>query len=160
MRSVAQRDHGDAVAALVGLARAPALDRGVTLHALADRRAQRTGAVTVHDEHDVVVLPSFTEGFPQVVLEAMVRGLAVVCTAVGGIPRVIRDGESGLLIPAGNAEALASALRRVLTDMELRGRLSRAGQCVARRYTREAQTLVIENFIRQSFPQVRLKNTC
>ena len=114
----------------------------------------------IYDEHDIMVLPSFTEGFPQVLLEAMIRGLPVVSTAVGGIPKVIRDGENGLLTPSGDAEALASALNRVLADPELVDRLSREGQRVARSYTREAQTRAIEKFIRQSFPRIRLKTAC
>jgi glycosyltransferase involved in cell wall biosynthesis len=114
----------------------------------------------VYDEHDALVLPSYSEGFPQVLLEAMIRGLPVVCTAVGGIPKLIRDGQNGVLTPSGDAQALASALLRVLADPNLRNRLSREGQALARGYTSEAQAGVVESFIRQCFPGIRLKTPC
>ncbi len=62
----------------------------------------------------VLVLPSFQEGQPMAVLEAMARGLCVVASAVGGVPDLI-DAESGVLVPAGDVSALASGLKRVVT---------------------------------------------
>jgi len=61
-------------------------------------------------------------------LEAMAAGLPVVTTPVGGIPSLIRDGENGLLVPAGSPGALAQALGRLAADLELRGRLGEAGR--------------------------------
>jgi len=60
---------------------------------------------------DVVTLPSYNEGLPNVVCEAMLCGRAVVASAVGGIPEVIEHGLSGLLVSAGNVEQLREALR-------------------------------------------------
>lgn len=65
---------------------------------------------------DAVVLPSHREGLPLTLLEAMVRARAVVASAVGGVPEVIEDGVSGLLVPPGQAAALAEALGRVGRD--------------------------------------------
>lgn len=62
---------------------------------------------------DAVVLPSLREGQPLTLLEAMARARAVVASAVGGIPELIEDGVSGLLVPPGRPEALAEALGRV-----------------------------------------------
>jgi glycosyltransferase involved in cell wall biosynthesis len=76
----------------------------------------------------VVVLASSREGLPNVVLEAMAHGKTVVATPVGGIPSLIKDGETGLLIPVGDAGALRAALDRALGDQLLRTRLGRAAR--------------------------------
>jgi glycosyltransferase involved in cell wall biosynthesis len=62
---------------------------------------------------DAVLLPSLREGLPLTLLEAMVRGRAVLASAVGGIPEVVEDGVSGLLFPPGDAAALATLLEQV-----------------------------------------------
>ena len=80
---------------------------------------------------DVFVLSSRSEGFPVSVLEAMAAGLPVVATDVGGVAEAVEDGESGLLVPATDAEALARALERLLADGELRRRLGAAGRARA-----------------------------
>ena len=72
---------------------------------------------------DILVLPSLNEGLPMAVLEAMAPGLAVVTTPVGAIPDAIQDGETGLLVPARDAAALAEALARLIVDPALRRRL-------------------------------------
>jgi L-malate glycosyltransferase len=77
---------------------------------------------------DVVCLPSSIEGLPLVVLEAMAQARPVVATAVGGTPEVVVDGETGLLVPAGDVEALADALARVLGDRPFADRLGEAGR--------------------------------
>ena len=65
---------------------------------------------------DLFVLPSLSEGLPTVVCEAMNCGRAVVATAVDGTPEIVRDGRTGLLVPPGDAPALADALARVLHE--------------------------------------------
>jgi glycosyltransferase involved in cell wall biosynthesis len=70
----------------------------------------------------VLTLPSFQEGQPMAVLEAMARGLCVVASNVGGIPDLI-DEDSGILVPAGDVAALATALAHVITDEAARVRL-------------------------------------
>ncbi len=78
------------------------------------------------DSAGVFVLPSRSEGQPMAVLEAMARGVCVVASAVGGIPEMIDDGRSGLLVPPDDIDALDAALRRVLADPALRRRLGEA----------------------------------
>lgn len=73
---------------------------------------------------DVFALPSVYEGSSLAVLEAMAAGIAIVSSAIGGTEELIEDGRSGLLVPPGDAPALAAALRRLLGDPELRERLA------------------------------------
>ena len=69
---------------------------------------------------DVFVMPSLEEGFPIAALDAMAAGLPVVATSVGGVPELIEDGKTGCLVPPRDAEALASRLRLLLCNPELR----------------------------------------
>lgn len=75
----------------------------------------------------VLVLPSLKEGQPMAVLEAMAQGLCVVATRVGGIPDVVEDGVTGLLVPPQDVPALAAALTRVVTDDAERAAFGKAG---------------------------------
>ena len=77
---------------------------------------------------DIVILPSFTEGLPNVALEASAAGVPVVATAVGGTPEVVADGVSGFLVPAGNPAKLADKLCELLGDVELRRQMGAAGR--------------------------------
>jgi len=79
---------------------------------------------------DVFALPSYAnEGVPQALMQAMACGLPVVGGAVGGLPEIIAEGQSGLLVPPRDASALAAALKRLLSDRRLRERLG-SGACV------------------------------
>jgi len=77
---------------------------------------------------DVFTLSSRSEGLPVSILEAMAAGLPVVATDVGGVAEAVVDGETGLLVPAGNPQALTDALERLLRDEALRHRLGAAGR--------------------------------
>ena len=74
----------------------------------------------------IFVLPSYYEGLPMAVLEALAVGLPVIATPVGGVPEVVLDGYNGLLIPVGNPTALARALETLSTRTALRQKM---GQC-------------------------------
>lgn len=78
------------------------------------------------DTATCLVLPSRSEGLPRVILESFARGRSVVASRVGGVADVVEDGESGFLLEAGDAEALADALIRVLSDRQLAARLGAA----------------------------------
>jgi glycosyltransferase involved in cell wall biosynthesis len=78
---------------------------------------------------DVFVLPSLAEASGSVsVLEALRAGTPVIASACDGIPEDLADGSDALLVPPGDVEALASALRRLLTDAPLRARLAAGGR--------------------------------
>lgn len=83
---------------------------------------------------DVVVMPSRYESFGMVALEAMACGTPVVASDAGGLSFVVRDGETGFLVPEGDAQAMAQCLSRLLHDAELRARLGKRGVEVAREY--------------------------
>lgn len=76
-------------------------------------------------EASVFCLPSYAEGFPMAVLDAWSYGLPVITTPVGGIPDVARDGENMLLFEPGDVDGLARQMERMISDAELRGRISR-----------------------------------
>src|SRR6266550_544759 len=86
---------------------------------------------------DVCAVPSLTESFGLVALEAMACGTPVVGTRVGGLQTVIENGESGLLVPAGDYRALAEAIAQVLMDARLRMHLAHGARDRAEHFTWE-----------------------
>ena len=89
---------------------------------------------------DLLALPSFTEGLPNVALEAAAAGVAVVATAVGGTPEAVEDGVNGLLVPPGDPRALAGRIADLLGDEEARREFGRRGRDRIRsEFTFEAQ---------------------
>jgi glycosyltransferase involved in cell wall biosynthesis len=82
----------------------------------------------------VFVLPSRSEGLPNVLLQAMAAGLPIVATRVGGIPSLIRDGENGLLVTADNPEELAETIEKLLMNHDLAERLGRNAHRKAEEY--------------------------
>jgi glycosyltransferase involved in cell wall biosynthesis len=103
----------------------------VSLPGWMDRDATRE----LLERASVFVLPSYAEGLPVSLLEAMAAGCPVIATAVGGIPDVITDGVDGLLVPPGQPEALAAAIARVLQDRGFAQSLGNAArETVANRY--------------------------
>jgi glycosyltransferase involved in cell wall biosynthesis len=77
---------------------------------------------------DLFVLPTYAEGTPISMLEAMAAGLPVVSTPVGGIPDVVEDGVEGYIVGAGDVEALADRLVRLINDPERRHRMGKSAQ--------------------------------
>jgi glycosyltransferase involved in cell wall biosynthesis len=109
------------------------------LDALAERlgvrgRVSFRGAVSqaelrgLYEQASIFCLPSFAEGVPVVLMEAMAMRLAVISTRIAGTPELIEDGRDGLLVPPGRSDQLAEALERIITDSSLRADLGKAGR--------------------------------
>lgn len=86
-------------------------------------------------DSDIFCMPTAGDCLPMVLSEAGAAGLPLVSTRIGGIPEIVRDGETGLLVPVGDPAALAAALRRLVCEPELRRRMgARAVEVVRRDY--------------------------
>jgi colanic acid/amylovoran biosynthesis glycosyltransferase len=81
-----------------------------------------------YERADVFCLPSFIEGIPVVLLEAMASGVPVVASRITGIPELVEDGTSGLLVPPGRSDLLAQALHSLLADVGRRAELAAAAR--------------------------------
>jgi glycosyltransferase involved in cell wall biosynthesis len=87
---------------------------------------------------DIFCLPSYYEGLPMAMLEAMAVGVPVIASHVGSIPEVIIDNENGLLIDAGDIQSLSSQIQRLASDRELRKKIGTAGhKCLQEKYSIE-----------------------
>src|SRR5207253_7366968 len=100
------------------------------------------------------------DGIPNVLLEAMAMELAVVSTSVSGIPEVIQNGINGLLVPPGDAAALATAIGGVVDDPALRRRLGEAGRhTVATMFCSEANLQTVRQLLLAASRGVDRKST-
>jgi L-malate glycosyltransferase len=98
---------------------------------------------------DIFVLPSLGEGVPMIILEAMALGTPIVATAVGGVPEVLTESESGLLVPPRDPEAIAAACARLLGDVSLRTDIvSRARHRVEAKFSAARMTRDVVNLYR------------
>lgn len=98
---------------------------------------------------DVFVLPSLSEGFPVVILEAMASGLAIITTKVGGLPEVIKNKENGFLVEPKNPEEIAENILLLLEDDELREGISRNNMKIVGEYTWESVVGRLERVYRE-----------
>jgi len=89
---------------------------------------------------DLFILPSFAEGVPVSLMEAMACGVPVLATAVGGVAELVEPEHTGLLVPPADSEALSNAIARYCSDVELRQRVSRSGrQAVVARFNLDSE---------------------
>jgi glycosyltransferase involved in cell wall biosynthesis len=98
-------------------------------------RLDRDQMAELYRSATVVINPSRVDNMPNSVLEAMASGAPVVSTDVGGVPYILRDGVTGLLVAAGDHVAMAAAVRRVLGEPDLAGRLREAALAEIQQYT-------------------------
>jgi glycosyltransferase involved in cell wall biosynthesis len=119
---------------LVGSGPLEASLRRKVRHLGLEERVRFEGAVGQDDigryyaEADLFCLPSFAEGVPVVLMEAMATGRPVVATRIAGVPELVDDGVSGLLVAPGSVEQLVTALERLASSTELRERMGLAGR--------------------------------
>ncbi|HGE69618.1 TPA: glycosyltransferase family 1 protein [Candidatus Poribacteria bacterium] len=101
---------------------------------------------TIYADIDLVVLSSLNEGTPVTLIEAMASGKAVVSTAVGGVPDIVLDGQTGILVPSGDEEKFADAIVDLLEDAEKRKQFGKRGrEFVSANYTKERLCADIEH---------------
>jgi glycosyltransferase involved in cell wall biosynthesis len=125
--------------------------------------ANLNGGVTVHPpayeedklrffrEADIFVYPSYHEGMPMAVLEAMACGLPIVASRVGALPELVRDGQNGLLIDAGRPEQIAAAVEKIAGDEGLRRQMERQSwQMVSEKYSLEEHVAKLERIYRHA----------
>lgn len=126
-----QNEHPDAELVIAGCC--PAIDRA-GVHVLGELPAGRVAEE--FSRASVFCLPTRREPFGIVFVEALTFGVPVVATAIGAVPDVVQDGETGLLVAPGDVAGLAKALRTLLADPALGRRMGREGhRRVGRRYT-------------------------
>jgi glycosyltransferase involved in cell wall biosynthesis len=99
-----------------------------TIHFIGYRRDMHR----IYSAIELLVLPSLSEGLPNVVLEAMSHGRPVIGTRVGGVPEAVEEGVCGLLVPPGDVAALTQAIVRLLLDPETRQRMGKAARMRAK----------------------------
>lgn len=122
---------GPAHASLVALAR----ELGVADAVSFEGRLDRQGIAALYAGADAMINPSTVDNMPNSVLEALASGLPVISTDVGGVPFIVRHGETALLVPPGNDAALAQAIRQLKADAALRARLRENGLAQVEQYT-------------------------
>jgi len=128
----------------------PHLQRLIAKHGLAGQAhlaGFRTDVPAIMAEADVVALPSLTEGLPNVVLEAFAAGKPVVATRVGGVPEVIDDGRTGLLVRAGDPTALAGGIAACLYDPARAARIGEEALRALEAYSPDAQVRRVEELL-------------
>jgi len=102
---------------------------------------------------DLVVLPSFTEGLPNVALEASAAGVPVVATAVGGTPEVVEDGVTGFLVPPGDPRSLAEKISLLLDNAPLARQFGEGGrQRMIDHFSFEAQSQAYQKLFAEFLP--------
>jgi glycosyltransferase involved in cell wall biosynthesis len=125
----------------------PTLERLIKEHRLEKHvllAGFRPDVLALHQAFDVFVMSSVTEGLGTSLLDAMAAARPIVATATGGIPEVVVDGETGILVPPRDDAAMAEAIVRLLKDGDLRRRMGSAGLARAR------ETFSAERMLRQT----------
>jgi glycosyltransferase involved in cell wall biosynthesis len=105
--------------------------KGLDQHVSFSGWVEGASLVELYSKHDVFVLPSWTEGFPNSMIEAMACKLAVIVTDVGNIPDLVSDGEQALLIPSRNVEALKRAMLLMMDNPSAMRGLAQCGHLMA-----------------------------
>jgi len=98
---------------------------------------------------DVFVLPSLSEAFPYVLLEALSMGLPVISTDIGGVSELVHEGRNGFVTRRSAPEEMSEALRSLLVDADLRRRMGEASKELGRQFTLEGMAQRIVGIYRE-----------
>lgn len=104
------------------------------------------------DAADLFLLPTYAEGFPRVIFEAMARGVPVISTRVSGIPTLVKDGRDALLVNPGSPEEVVEAILKIIGDGPFRRSLIKHGREIAEEYT-------LEKTVRHRVEVIRMART-
>jgi glycosyltransferase involved in cell wall biosynthesis/SAM-dependent methyltransferase len=119
----------------------------------------RTDVSEIMSTLDLLVLPSHSEAFGRVLVEAMAAGKPVIGTTIGGIPEIIEDGVTGLLVPPGSPDDLARAIIKILRDPDLAHRMGAAGrERVKARFSPERSMAEIQKIYEKFVEEGQMKN--
>lgn len=136
---------GPSKAALQSLVARLGIDQAVHFAGRLDRDAM----ADLYRDADVSINPSLVDNMPNSVLESLACGVPVVSTRVGGVPYIVQDGVTALLVPPQDPDAMAHALLRLLDDSSLRARLVESGLAEVRRYEWSSVAPLLELVYRQ-----------
>ncbi|MFC4671633.1 glycosyltransferase family 4 protein [Seohaeicola nanhaiensis] len=113
------------------------------------------GVANAMSKADVLVVPSLSEGLPVVIMEAMASGLPVIASDIDGIPELVRDAETGFLVPPGDSQKLAQALVRLLANPDLARSMGARGRMnVKERYDAERSAHALRRIFAQGATSV------
>lgn len=157
LRAFAQvrRSHPDATLTIAGSGpglpalRSLAAELGVAAAVRFTGRLDNERVADLYRDADLLLNPSTVDNMPISLLEAMASGVAIVSTDVGGIPHMVEDGQTALLVPPRDPAAMSAAALRVLAEPELAAALRSAGIGAAERYTwSQVRPLLFEAYAR------------
>jgi glycosyltransferase involved in cell wall biosynthesis len=118
-------------------------------------RLDRDAMAALYRSADILLNPSLADNMPNSVLESLASGVPVVATNVGGVPYIVQDNVTALLVPVADPPAMAAACLRILRDDNLWRRLSTAGSVEVQRYTWQRVAPVLANAYKQAFAKAR-----
>ncbi len=121
-------------------------------------RLDREAMAALYRSADIMLNPSLADNMPNSVLEALASGVPVVTTNVGGVPYIVQDGVTALLVPPADPPAMAAACLKILQSDDLWRQLSDAGLAEVQRYTWERVAPLLANVYRQAIAGARPKS--
>ena len=119
-------------------------------------RLDRDAMAEAYRNADIAINPSLVDNMPNSVLEALASGVPVVTTNVGGVPYIVKDGHTALLVHPGSPEAMAAAILRLMGDADLSEQLVNNGQSEVQKYTWQQVWPLLSNVYDQASHARRL----